>query len=348
MEEGKTLDASGLWNFLYSLRNQPFQLDLDHLTPLHIVLALAHHPPCWMLRKDTSQLLKNAFKEVYVELHGKTNSKGLRYIPSGAWEKDIPDEHLDAVFERYGVSEKDGKECFEKYQGRQRALHPTKPKKRPMVDSDGMEQVDEEEALKDEGTVLIKWTDEDNQRLLLAYHILYFHPRFSNNPRRCINWRLLDTVYCDQSGSKKERLRRRTIASRQLYNLLKTFKWRTEYYKIAEMVAAIGECTIDNFKGMFDYYASQAVDEQVLKELKEAKYVPLPPFSTLTRECRRRLPEEVQLKIMNVPFAPEPEEDVALEVKRLKLSLIKKDGTACTDGMCEKAGKGTQDNNLSK
>ena len=96
-------------------------------------------------------------------------------------------------------------------------------------------------------TTPIKWTDEDNEKLLLAYHILYFNQQFSTNPRRFINWRLLDTIY-HQSTNKKERIRRTTVASRQLYNLLKTFKWRTEYYRIAERVAAIGECTLTTLR----------------------------------------------------------------------------------------------------
>ena len=194
--------------------------------------------------------------------------------------------------------------------------------------------------------LLIKWTDEDNHKLLLAYHILYFNPKFSNHPRRCINWRLLDGIYHrDQPGDRRERIRRTTIASRQVYNLLKTFRWRTEYYRIAERVAVIGECTIDDFKGMFDYYASRSVDEQALKGLMAAKYVPLPPFDTLTMECRRRLPD-VHLKIMDAPFASEPEDDIAAGVKRLRLDLVKTGNVVCTDALNEKAVEWARDNNL--
>ena len=106
--EGGVLDSEGLWNFLCSLRDQPFELDLNHLTPLHIALALAHHSPCWTSKGDTLQLLKAAFKALVLELHGKSNSKGIRYIPGAAWENDIPDARLLEVFERYGVSERDG------------------------------------------------------------------------------------------------------------------------------------------------------------------------------------------------------------------------------------------------
>ena len=96
---------------------------------------------------------------------------------------------------------------------------------------------------------------------------------------------------------------------------------------------------------MFDYYSSQAVDEQTLNELKVVKYVPLPPFDTLTRECRKRLPE-VHLRIRDTPFVSEPEGGIASEIKRLKRDLIKRDNLPCMDEMSEKALKWAQSNNI--
>ena len=139
VENDKVLDSVGLWSFLQSLKDQPCELDLDHLTPLHVALALAHYPPCWMLKSDISRVLNTAFKSVVLEFHGKTNSKGVRYIPNVAWIKDIPEERLLEICEKYGVGEREGRECFEKYRRKQHVLYPAKPKKKRSVEVTGME-----------------------------------------------------------------------------------------------------------------------------------------------------------------------------------------------------------------